>query len=1066
MQIQRSPLVAFVYGLASIAPLARAACECGYLDPATNALWTDATITYFNETGLNDVVTNPAVSPGPYGYQTGGSTGNGQEAWAIVGDNINAYEDSFGATYRSAISYNNTYIDDQSQGLSLQVSPVDAKTRIVNGSTIVTRRRDIQYGSFRASIAPPQTDGYGAGFTFGASYNESETVDLSIMSADIANGSTLRWSWSATQQDAKPRYLNYSWLDVNAPAPLEHRFDWLNHQEIQFRNNGDNATIAYGEYVKKVNTTNIPIMPAPISFKAWANGDPTGSQGPPVDAPLVTRVLYTRFFFNSTLEERKEQFVQQCKAATAPVCSTEDYTLRNSTVFSLDALDHFIEAAVPYKPPFFAMIAETCFLGIAILVFAHGIFIRRRQAKEKKAAAAAAALAGASSSKKDDEDAEEDATDYGSKYTGSQVDLIDKMAFKNSPVDSLTDLPDFTHGWDSDSEYDSDEMEDEPTGAIEIADKRKSIRFSIAGKLPMYHAKMDEIASPRATMNRGESFRMNPGSLGLFAPPTQEATDDEPQQDMANKRRSILRRGSILTKKENRKTARMSQFVEPPSHIRPLQLQVEPAIVKWGKRNDGDQVGQLAKPRHSIAVSNRRQSTIFVRDTFVQNIFNKMRNAIFISGPVAKTSIGERRIDYLDGMRGFACLFVSLGHFILMFYPGIANAYAPHHYQGMEYWVRSIFAPIIVDAPLVLGIFFMLPARTVCQRYLMKGGLLSLADSTIRRIPRIAIPVAGACLANYLMMDVNAYKWVPRLPSRTWSTWAYFQNYENVLTFVNAFISLWWATPPASPAMVSGYATGVLWTIPLIVQGMWTCTITALIAHELKTAWKRFTFYFACIGLSYYANTWDMFFMGGLIIADLDANLHYREKAARGVPLVIIPRVRIPGVLLAWIAMLGIGSTMWLSIDLSATLRIMLEEYGIHPNWQTSTPHAWQGDMFSYRDPQVLGFVWIMSLFVLADLSNIFQTFFRLRIWSFLGKNAMAYFLCHGLIFWTWGAWLCIALLRVNTPYWAAILVVFVTSYMWLTLLCICFTATFESWSVLFSKATWRAASGSHFGQK
>jgi hypothetical protein len=172
MKVQRSPLAALLYGLVGVAPLARAACECGYLDPATNALWTDATITYFNETGFADVVTNPAVSPGIYGMQTSGSTGEGQESWVIVGDHVNKWEDSFGATYRSAVSYNNTFIHEQVQGLSMQVSLPNPKTRIVNGSQIVTRRRDIQYGSFRAAIAPPEMNGQGAGFKFGVTYNE------------------------------------------------------------------------------------------------------------------------------------------------------------------------------------------------------------------------------------------------------------------------------------------------------------------------------------------------------------------------------------------------------------------------------------------------------------------------------------------------------------------------------------------------------------------------------------------------------------------------------------------------------------------------------------------------------------------------------------------------------------------------------------------------------------------------------------------------------------------------------------------------------------------------------
>jgi hypothetical protein len=158
--------------LVTLAPLARAACECGYLDPSTNAIWTDATITYFNETGTTDIVTEPAKSPRIYGQQSAGETGTGQESWAIVGDLVDNWETSFGATWRSAVSYNNTYIDDMSPGLAMQVSQANMNTRIVNGSQIVTRRRDIQYGTFRASIqhAPLVQEGYG--FKFGVSYND------------------------------------------------------------------------------------------------------------------------------------------------------------------------------------------------------------------------------------------------------------------------------------------------------------------------------------------------------------------------------------------------------------------------------------------------------------------------------------------------------------------------------------------------------------------------------------------------------------------------------------------------------------------------------------------------------------------------------------------------------------------------------------------------------------------------------------------------------------------------------------------------------------------------------
>ena len=163
-----------VASLLLTAGLARSACECGYFDPSTNALWTDATLTYFNESGLSSVVTGPAVSPRIYGDETAGDTGDGQEEWATVGNLVNPWEDAFGATWRTAVSYNNTYIRNVSQGLAMQVSTPDLSQRIVNGSQMVSRRRDMLFGSFRTFVLP--TTSYnlngGSGFKFGISFND------------------------------------------------------------------------------------------------------------------------------------------------------------------------------------------------------------------------------------------------------------------------------------------------------------------------------------------------------------------------------------------------------------------------------------------------------------------------------------------------------------------------------------------------------------------------------------------------------------------------------------------------------------------------------------------------------------------------------------------------------------------------------------------------------------------------------------------------------------------------------------------------------------------------------
>lgn len=279
------------------------------------------------------------------------------------------------------------------------------------------------------------------------------------------------------------------------------------------------------------------------------------------------------------------------------------------------------------------------------------------------------------------------------------------------------------------------------------------------------------LASPQATLDRTQSYRFDSSSLGLFNgqgsnnnSPDDGPLDSVPEYGLPSPTEESQapqrRRKSILKRK--------SSDVQPPQVLpREFHLQEESAIVRWGKRyGDGDEVGQLAAPRHSIAVSNRRQSVMFVRQTLVQNIFNKIRDAIFISGPIAKTSVGVARIDYLDGLRGFACLFVSVGHFILMFYPGIANAYAPRHYPQFEYWMRSVLAPIIVNAPLLLGIFFALPARTMCQRYLTRLHLCGIIGFSLMcwwSCPRLLSLVLTGWIKQLLHILVSGLKRETRL---------------------------------------------------------------------------------------------------------------------------------------------------------------------------------------------------------------------------------------------------------------------------------------------------------------
>lgn len=108
-------------------------CPCGYLDSSTDDLWTDSIVTYFNETGAaQDIVLSPLVSPSYSGNGVAGNTGNGTEDWSAVGDQLNVWEDAFGATYRSGVEFNNTDLHDGF--LRMAVNPAVMQSRIVYGA--------------------------------------------------------------------------------------------------------------------------------------------------------------------------------------------------------------------------------------------------------------------------------------------------------------------------------------------------------------------------------------------------------------------------------------------------------------------------------------------------------------------------------------------------------------------------------------------------------------------------------------------------------------------------------------------------------------------------------------------------------------------------------------------------------------------------------------------------------------------------------------------------------------------------------------------------------------------
>lgn len=259
------------------------------------------------------------------------------------------------------------------------------------------------------------------------------------------------------------------------------------------------------------------------------------------------------------------------------------------------------------------------------------------------------------------------------------------------------------------------------------------------------------------------------------------------------------------------------------------------------------------------------------------------------------------------------------------------------------------------------------------------------------------------------------------------------------------FLSLWWMQSPSTTPFVTHYATGILWTVPVIVQCTWTCALCALIGREIRNPAKRYGFYSCCIVLSWWANHWDYFFLAGLLLADLDVRFQYRNKLGLGGPV------------LAW-AFFAVGAvTTWLHY---CNVLDVENEWGIHPNFTSGTPNRWVGSTQAWNMPKLNDAVFVISFFLLCDLCTPVRTFFQLRFWNVFGRNAFSLYLLHGVVFWSVGSAATLKMLAAGIPYWATQILNFLLCYAMLFVVCELFTRTFDRWGIKLSRAFFRAITG------
>ena len=321
--MHRSVIGLYVVGISSISIALNlddsntvANCSCGYYDAASQRLWTESIIVYFNET---------TVKPIP-GFVEESYTHKVEKGW--------------NTQYRTGADKNNidfvrsSSAANASTSLELRVSPYEPD-HLVIGSSMRTFRQDLQYGSFTSLLrSPAKYAGRGGSvLTFALEYNSTQSISTNLQNTDTP--STASISMLANDEASTTSSLEYDSMTnegfgnstVSPWDYTEYRLDWTK-DEVQFFIGGNTArSISRGENEKLLS------VPCPLYLRHWSNGLARGSQGPP-DQSTVANVGWVRLFFNSSLMSESDHISFDSRCQTSSACASNDVTLRGSSVWS------------------------------------------------------------------------------------------------------------------------------------------------------------------------------------------------------------------------------------------------------------------------------------------------------------------------------------------------------------------------------------------------------------------------------------------------------------------------------------------------------------------------------------------------------------------------------------------------------------------------------------------------------------------------------------------------------------------------------------------------------------
>ncbi|KAB8298715.1 hypothetical protein EYC80_000890 [Monilinia laxa] len=886
----------------------------------------------------------------------------------------NKYEKSWNARYRQGADPSNVKITNStaeglgnSSSLELTINP-STSHHVVKGGAIRTQRSDIQYGSFRSTIRPAQAWTGGTGMSMLLKYNETQNIHINSLNQQKPIDAWINTLLGDEFPD-RVHGLNFSTLANNAsyspeinPWDLtEIRVDWTQDSVKFYIGN----VLARSVFKRNSSSKTFPVTPSPLLFKLWSNGDSYFTAGPPTKT-TTANLGWTRSFFNSSImtKEQHKEFDTRC--AVTDACLMDDISLRGYTEFGVDSIAKWKAIHHESGVRIFAYICLSCSVALTVLLLCNVTFQRwptkdSKAPKEPKVHTCYRLPPQISDPKLD--------MSPGMSKTAST--RTTSMDFKTSKNDLEITQIGFTPGSSSLTLNDM------------VNQESKHISFAASRQLSpsnMSEFTLNNPMTPSASTNRFHSYNDSPTDSEPVSPKNSIYLGIEGHSaldGMTPKKSFIYRNPDESSEKKGWEMPRTTEIKET-------------------------EISRPSPPYHAVS--------------------EVPAPIAFPAAPINARPAPTKRIEYLAGLISIATLLVTFIHFIFTFSPAMGMVGALEHYS-FEVTFRKTAGSYLLNQ-ILLGLFFITSTRFLISRYLRTGDLESIAEKTTGRTFRVMIPIAACAMLEYFLMDVGALKWLEYLPSISWTTWPYAVEYSDFSHYISEVLELVYLLPNAAPQITYNYCTGVLWTIPVQIEGSWITLLGCIVVRQIKTPWKRMCYYAFCILNHWYAQSWGTFFWFGVLYTDLDVTFKYK-KWLKDHAFVLWTTITL-GFLLGIVGLSNDLITAWTGFSLP------IVERGIHPDLETGIPIAQTANAGypDYFNPRFNGILFAVGIQYVVENCYFVQYFLSMKLWLILFPHIFTIYLIHGLIWWSLGSLVCVNLAaNTSLPYWSVALITAVICY-------------------------------------